>query len=71
MNKDFEQQIFEARAGFFFIGGLCGLILGGYAALSVLPDIPVDDVYRLCMVKNIPLAECKIPPKPYIGGLHE
>lgn len=63
-----DDRIFNVGASWFFIGLCFGVILGVYIALSSIPDIPVDDVYRLCMVKDIPLEECKIPPKPYMGA---
>lgn len=52
----------------FSMGLLLGFALGAVTIVKVMPDIPVDDVYRFCMVKNIPLEECKIPPKPYMKG---
>ena len=61
-----EDREFGMKATAFTIGLLLGFVFGAVTITLAIPDIPVDDVYRLCMVKDIPLEECKIPPKPYI-----
>lgn len=50
-----------------------GLALGGLLVAAVFfivflttqPEIKHEELYRFCLIKDIPLEECIIPDKPY------
>lgn len=52
---------------------------GAFVALTILCavqksfeiNISDDELYRFCIVRNIELQDCKIPPMPHIGKIKE
>jgi len=46
--------------GMFFAGAVIFLVL-----INTRPTLEEHELYRFCLIKNIPLEECLIPKKPY------
>lgn len=40
------------------------VVVAGFFRVTA-PEIKYEELYRFCLVKNIPLEECKIPPTNY------
>ena len=50
---------------FFLMGMVSALIFAIIVSVAFRPGIKEKELYRFCLIKNIPLEECKIPARPY------
>lgn len=55
----------QVWANGFLVGAIAGILIAMTGSYITRPDISNEDFYRFCMVKNIPLQNCKTPKKPY------
>ena len=57
----------DANIWAFFVGILVATIIILTMQATMRPTLEEHELYRFCLIKNIPLEECLIPNKPYKG----
>jgi len=55
----------EENLVLMMLGILIGMVLGVVTFAKTQPEIKTEELYRFCLVRNIPLEECAIPEKPF------
>lgn len=55
------------EVGCFAFGALVTVLCFVVYFAKTKDTLELHELYRFCLVKNIPLDECRIPPKPYIN----
>lgn len=63
-----DSDTFSLACFLFFV---FGIIFSVMIFCITRPDITDEDFYRFCMVKQIPLEECKTPAKPYKSSINK
>ena len=54
-----------AEVGAFFMGALAATVIILTVQSNIRPTLEEHELYRFCLIKNIPLEGCLIPVKPY------